>query len=92
MSKCNFWCPNTEGCSSRKNIYIEKEEEDKIPEYCEECGEELKLLGIIPAGGFLKFNSLTPQQKRESLKKRSHEHFNKNVKENKKYMDKYYKP
>jgi hypothetical protein len=92
MSKCNYWCPNIEGCSSRQNVVIEKSEEDKSPEFCLECGEELKLLGIIPAGGFLKFSSSTPQQKREVLKKRSHEHFKKEVEEKKRFMDKNMKP
>lgn len=50
---------------------------------CPTTGIPLKVMGETMAGGYTKFNSLTNDQKREVLKKRSHTDFIKNVEERK---------
>lgn len=75
MINYNYCCLN-ENCDNKKNQLIQKEEkEERRPEYCIDCGEIMKLLGFVPAGGIGKFAGMTPTQKHQVLLKRSREHF-----------------
>lgn len=48
---------------------------------CDICNGEMKILGEQILGGYLKINSMPPREKRQALKKRSHEHFKKKVRD-----------
>jgi len=60
-------------------------EQEKEIEFCPNTEEPhpLKLLGMSVSGGYVKFNTLSKEDKRKMLKARSHEHFNKEIKEQK---------
>jgi len=79
----NYCCTNTDSCDiAFQTVQITKPEEeaDKV-EKCSECKKPLKRLGVVMSGGYLKVASMNPEGKREVLKKRSHEHFKKEIKE-----------
>jgi hypothetical protein len=87
MKRYNYWC--LEGCF-KDNMIIDKEEYKKDDyELCPICGNTMKRMGEIPYLGGT-FSSMSREQKAESLKKRSSEHFNTHVKEKKKWMDENY--
>ena len=85
----NYYCLNSTGCSNRKLVQVQKtREEEAEEENCPECNKPMKLVGEHAGGGYLTFGSLTPDQKRAVLAKRSREHFNREIKERKHVMDK----
>lgn len=87
MTKYNYCCINDD-CEETQNFHIIKEEEDgDIPEYCLTCKEELKLMGEVPYGGIGKFKMSSPNEKRQILKKRSREHFQKHIKDRQREED-----
>jgi hypothetical protein len=90
---CDFlyWCNNINCNGYHKMVIITKPYGDEFePEACDRCGEILYSKGINSAEdsrsdllsiSFAKIGSMTPEQKKAELKKRSHQHFLKNVKE-----------
>lgn len=56
---------------------LESEEDKK--ELCPECGQPLKQLGRKMTGGRTKFSSMSKDDQKKSLKKRSHNHFKKEI-------------
>lgn len=93
MSSFNYWCPNTSGnCNSRKLVVIQHDANDKEKHFCESCGTVLKLMGENISGGYTKFASLTPEQKRKMLLERSKKHNDKTgITEKRKVIDQRYK-
>ena len=72
----NCFCVNQECELKFKNLTITAEKEDDTF-ICEACGQRLKVVGTKVWGGVLRFDSLTPSQKREVIHKRSMDHFKK---------------
>jgi len=93
-----FTC-RTEGCTNQnKEIYFfrtkivilngEKLVQESI---CPECGQVMKDTTQYPQGDidiyFGKVASMSPQERKKVLKKRSTDHFNRKIKGRKEYMD-----
>lgn len=78
----NFTCPNALCSENNKTIEVLKYS-SKNPPHCKKCNTELEY--IKTHEGFCinlgTFESMTPIQRQESLKKRSKEHFKKKVKD-----------
>ena len=92
MSSYNYFCTNN-GCPNedrRRSFVVSKDpsQKDEI-ELCPFCETELKLLGENVSGGYMKINSMTPEQRKVVLKKRSNQDYIKNIKEKKEYTDKH---
>ena len=82
MTRYNCICFD---CPRDGKFQIELESISKVT--CPNCGSErTKILGES-CGVFAKFSSMSPQDKQKALKKRSDEHFKKNLKEKKEYLD-----
>ena len=67
-----------------------KWDDDLTPVICE-CGQEMfeLLRDEVPGSpAYLKFSSMTPEAKKSMLTKRSHDHFNREIKERKHQMQK----
>lgn len=76
----NCCCTNSRCTLDCVDVQVQKEnEKEKVNDVCAECGKKLKVLGIKLFGGFLKFETLSPAEKKKVLKKRSHEHFKKKL-------------
>jgi len=76
MKKFNYFCTNQECAEKFKTKWIELGQQERL--FCEGCGSEMKCVGHrMQAGGFLSFESKTPEQKREIMHKRSVDHFKK---------------
>lgn len=92
-SQYNFYCLNFSNCdlSRKKVITLECVEGEENEQLCPECGELLKCVGrpstVTP---LLKFHSKSVEDKKKILKKRSHDHFKKEIEEKKRDMDKNY--
>ena len=77
----NYYCVN----SSCKE-YVQKKQISKLrkfrdlPEFCEECKEEMKLIGEA-FNCVATFDSLSDSQKREVIKKRADQHTEKKMKD-----------
>lgn len=81
MRRYNCFCLS---CGKR---YQEDSEKEPQNTPCPECGSgETKVLGE-QCGVFGKFSSMSPQEKQKVLKKRSTEHFKKEIKDKKEYLD-----
>lgn len=89
MKKYNVCCLNT-NCELGKKFSFQMEideREDNDEQICPCCGETIKIIGEVTyIGG--DFSNLPSSQKKESLVKRSREHFKKHIKEKKDWMDK----
>lgn len=48
---------------------------------CQKCNLVGEMIRVMGNSGLANFSMMTPEQKKESLKKRSHEHFKKHVEE-----------
>lgn len=86
----NFSCINR-SCSVRKQFKISSDIEltsdDDHEEECPECHARLKLMGQSLSGGYNKFNSLSSEDKKKMLLKRSRKDFEKNIKGKKDLLD-----
>jgi len=81
----NYFCTH-EDCESKENIKIQKEEAHKdMEEKCQVCGKPMKRIGLVPSGGHAKFSSMSPEDKRKTLTKRSDAHFQKHGRHEKQY-------
>lgn len=90
-TRYNYWCQNCNcGASgANRNFQITKDDSEKdVLEYCpnHELSDPMKLMGEASFGGIGKFQSMTPIQRQEVLKKRSHEHFNREIREKRTHM------
>ena len=84
MRKYKYYCLNDD--CEEDFIIIEKPESEKDKkEYCPTCGSELKLMGEF-AYSVGKYRMMTSQERKESLLKRSKDHYNKKLKEKKEEM------
>ena len=83
----NYCCLEGTVCGQKSNVVITKDEslEDQ-EESCPMCGKPMKHIGFVGHGGVAKFANMTPNERKQVLKKRSHEHFNREVKEQKREM------
>jgi len=82
----NLDCP-TKNLIKKIHVWTDRKEEPK----CDNCGQTLReVFEEINSTPFHigKFNTLSDAEKRKVLKKRSHDHFEKHIKERKDYMDK----
>jgi hypothetical protein len=78
----NCFCFDCPGKESRFQVTSETEEIT-----CPTCGgTNTKVVGQV-CGCFAKFGSMTPQDKQKVLKKRSNEHFKKEIQLKKQYLD-----
>lgn len=79
MKEYNYFCTNSECLDKFSNRWISlSEEQSREPILCLKCLQEMKCVGHrMQAGGFLSFESKTPEQKREIMHKRSVDHFKK---------------
>lgn len=77
-----FTCPNANCKKNGKEIEILKYS-SKNPPVCNECQTKLEFIKSHEGfcTNFGSFESMTPIQRQESLKKRSKEHFKKEIKE-----------
>lgn len=84
----NYHCRNKDCDSFAKNIEIIKDEEfEKNIENCDECNSVMYCVGWKSAI-FSDFSLLNRQQKQQSLKKRSQNHYKKEIKDKQIEMDK----
>lgn len=70
------------------STYYPKGDKEQIR--CKECGSALEIVEEEFGGfatGRLSFSSLSPQQKREALKRRANEHFKRNTEGMREYRD-----
>lgn len=88
-NRYNYWCvdcncENKEKHSSYRNFVIEKpESKEKRKEPCPNNPKlKLKLMGMLTYGG----TTMSKEERIVSLKKRSKDHFNKEIKEKKEHM------
>ena len=90
MIDYNYWCPNSEcpNPDKKHRFVIRKSEDDTSDELCSFCNNPLKRIGQKLSGGYLKIGSMTPSERKQVLKKRSNEHFEKEIKQKKEYIDK----
>lgn len=72
----NCFCVNKNCELKFQNLTITAEKEDDTF-VCEACGHRLKVVGQKVWGGVLSFDSLSPQEKRKVIHKRSMDHFKK---------------
>lgn len=81
----NFQCTDENCGKQTKDKY--KWNDDLKPEVCE-CGAEMFEIPKEPidSPAYLRFNSLTNEEKSKMLKARSHDHFNREIKERKHEM------
>lgn len=87
MTTYNYFCTNNDCPEAYNYVHIQKNEsEEKEPEFCEHCEQEMKLVGYIPAGGYLKSSAMTRDQRKDMLRKRSKEHAKKEISEKKHEM------
>lgn len=82
-------------CKSTREKLTEKRYKwasDNTKEYCLDCGH--KMIEVIPvqvnAPTIGKFANMTPAQRQQVLKKRSHEHFKKHIADKKYEMNRAY--
>ena len=74
MILCNFYCLNSE-CEWTQIIKIDLPDDEIDKEYCcENCGSVLKFVGTSSKVYTTKFNQLSPNEKKNILKKRSSDH------------------
>lgn len=84
MTTYNCFCFDCPGKESRFQVTSETEPKEIV---CPICGNtKTKILGQV-CGCFAKFGSMTPQEKQKVLKKRSTEHFKKEIEPKKQYLD-----
>jgi predicted ATP-dependent serine protease len=84
MVTYNCFCFDCSGSKSRFQVTSETEPKEIT---CTNCGGvHTKILGQ-ETGCFAKFGSMTPQDKQKVLKKRSNEHFKKEIQQKKQYLD-----
>lgn len=67
-----FWCPNLEH-EDKADFYFGEEKEG----VCPGCGAQLKLLGEV-THFFARFRSMSPEDKKKVMLRRSEEHSKKN--------------
>lgn len=82
----NFQCTNDDCGKQKLDKY--KWDDDLTPEKCE-CGEdmfEIPRNQTNEATKFLKFSSMSAEDKKKMLTKRSHDHFEREIKERKHEM------
>lgn len=87
MKTINCWCRNSNCTYNKKNCSIEldmewpeiNEAESSGRIICPECGDSLKVMGEKVFGGLATFSSMSPDEKKRVLKKRSKEHSMKKV-------------
>lgn len=74
MDVYNFWCTNSE-CPEHSGYTKIKltVEESKVEQNCLECGHSLKLMGIV-TNFHAKIGSMTPNERKQELLKRSRKH------------------
>lgn len=81
----NYWC--THSCNDGKYIKITKDEtEGKREELCPTCNKPMKKMGVLTNFWLGSFDSKSPSEKKEILKKREREH-TKNDKQFQEYKD-----
>lgn len=77
MNKYNYTCLSIP-CPVRQHIEESantfKEQENVVVE-CPICHKPMKLMGEIHSGGYAKFASMSSEQKRQVISKRSKEHY-----------------
>ena len=84
----NYWC--THGCYGNDNIPVTKDHSKADdPELCPKCNEPMKRIGRVCNSFLGSFDSRSPQEKKEILKKRArdHERTNKRAKEYKEHVE-----
>lgn len=86
-TKYNFICTNDDCENKFVNVAIVKEEGDEKAD-CLYCRKEMKVMGEVMYGGIGKFNSLPAAEKKKMLLKRSHNHFNRFIKDKKEQYNK----
>lgn len=80
----NLWC-RTEKCKYNKK-HLKADIDDSNDDFafsCPECGEVMKVMGYNSYGGYAKVNSMSKEEKKSALLKRSHDHYKKEIKERK---------
>lgn len=89
-----FICTNEQCPCSKDTEKRYKWSDDEKPEVCKSCQSEMieYFEEVGEAGAYLKFNSLSKEDKRTLLKKRSNDHFKKEIAERKhQQSEKFYK-
>ena len=75
-----WWCINDECLRKQRIVRMKEEGKEDEAEYCNDCGAELKLAGFRPT--FVgKFSGLSRQEKQAVLKKRSKDHYERLMKD-----------
>jgi len=66
---------------------IEKDDsEENTKEFCSDCEEELKIIGVAGILMFKKSSMMTREEKTNMLKKRSHDHYKREIEGDKREM------
>lgn len=84
---CTKWKKIYELCESEMDEVIFPLSEHIPKDLTKDIDENCKLRRVPCSTGLLVFNMMTPEQKKEAIRKRSHEHYEKEIKDRKKVMD-----
>ncbi len=85
----NFQCSDIESCAT-KVVDKYKWDDDLKPEICPKCGKDCIEIfeEVKDSATYLKIGSMKPNERAAVLKERSHQHYNREIKEVKHQMHK----
>lgn len=81
----NYFCLN-DVCSGERTQKVVMDEDNKEDVLCIHCGGKMKRLGV-ECNVVGRFSSRSLEERKMMLKKRSNEHYQKHIKEEKLYLD-----